>query len=50
MLSMMYVKHVLEPTTVTDSHLIVKIEYSCVKHCYIKNKSCLRETEISTST
>jgi hypothetical protein len=25
MLSMMYVKHVLEPTAVTDSHLIVKI-------------------------
>jgi hypothetical protein len=25
MLSMMYVKHVLEPTTITDSHLIVKI-------------------------
>jgi hypothetical protein len=25
MLSMMYVKHVLKPTAITDSHLIVKI-------------------------
>jgi hypothetical protein len=27
---MMYVKHVLKPTVVTNSHLIVKIDYQVV--------------------